>query len=258
MSVRRPFRLSFVPLLLAASVMGFGFVTALSACRAVPRGSFAVGWRSTPETTGPAVAFDAGEYEFKNPLAGVFGGGDEKSAADTAKAKADSDAQLKATEDAIAAKAAAAKADADAKAAAAAAAPAQVAAGTLSEADAQKIADAAAMAVAANARAAKIEASFTALSTKYHDLDVKATELERKLEEGKPGWVPKDWSAAGLASFVMGWGLWYVKSRAAKAARAEADKAKADAIAHGNKQLAHFDDMPDSMKANPDGSFSTV
>jgi hypothetical protein len=249
MSVR-PFRLRLVPLLLVASVMAFGLISALG-CKAVPQGTLAAGWRSTPELTGPAVDVGLGQYELKSPFASDAPPVDQK-------AQAASTAELKGTEDAIAAKAAAAKADADAKAAAAAAAPAQVAAGTLSEADAKKISDAADMAVAANKHAVELQASFTALSTKYHDLDAKATALEQQIEAEKPGFLPKSFDLKGVIALATAWGLWLVHRNGAKTARAEAEQAKNDAIAAGKKGLADFDALPDSVKLLPDGSVAPL
>lgn len=193
----------------------------LAACRTQPAIDAAVGWAAEPSLTGPAARVGFGTWEAGDPTSA---GPAAPSAPDPALVKALADL------DARQAKAAETLASLDAK----------VAAGALSASQAEEFRAAAArseaLATAAREAAAAAEAA-----------RIKAEEKTKNV--GPPPSIPTDWTPQGIIAAVFGAGLWWVRRRAAKAAREEADRAKAEAKAATARAIEAFDNLPETASA---------
>lgn len=191
-------------------------------CRAAPLLDAAAGWSSTDALTGPRIQVGLGEYQATDPFTGNSpcpGGICTPPAPDPALVDG-----LKAVE----AQAAAAKAQVDAL-------DAKVAAGTLTQAQADSIRDATAKADAAAQAAREATARATAAQAD-------ATAAANKVPP--PPSIPTDWTPTGILGALVGAGLWFVRRRAAQAAQAQADRAKAEALAAQKAALDAYDAAP--------------
>lgn len=224
----------YVPRVFAFAVLaGLAFIVgaALAGCsgsRLAPGANAALGWRATPELTGPAIDVGLGEYDLGN-YDGPFGSPD---GATSAPAQAQPDpALVQALKDLEAKQAESAQrlSSLDAK----------VAAGDLTAEQAEAIKVAAQKgdesAEAARAAAAKVDA-----------LQKQLAEVQAK---PAPSFLPDDWTVPGLIAFGLAWARYLWGKRQAKALADALAKAKAEAMAHTARAIEAFDELPDTATA---------